>query len=167
MHDGYLQSVKAKYESKGEDYSDLFDTILLIAAEASMDIALECLQRCVTEKRTLWLEANLAGLQLTGNAVEDAHRAFYGGYLGISPPRDGEIVERTPFRLVTRWWNPCPVLDVCQKFGLDTREVCKKAYHHPVQVFLSRIEPRLRFDRNYDALRPHTTYCEEMITLVD
>ena len=28
-----------------------------------------------------------------------------------------------------------------------------------------RIDPRLHFDRNYNALRPHTTYCEEIIYL--
>jgi hypothetical protein len=40
-----------------------------------------------------------------------------------------------------------------------------KSYHKPVQAFLSKIDPRLRFDRNYEALRPHTVYCEEIITL--
>jgi hypothetical protein len=36
-----------------------------------------------------------------------------------------------------------------------------------VQVFISRIDPQLRFQRNYDALRPYTPYCEEIITLVE
>jgi tRNA(adenine34) deaminase len=165
MNDRYLQLVKAKYD--GADYSELFQTILSIAEESSLDVALACLERCVTNKRTAWLAQNLPGLQRSGDPIDDAFAAFYGSYLGISPPEDGEVVERTPDRLVTRWWNPCPTLDACQKLGLDTREVCRKAYHQPVQVFLSRIDPRLRFERNYDALRPHTPYCEEIITLVD
>jgi hypothetical protein len=37
--------------------------------------------------------------------------------------------------------------------------------HRPVQEFLSKLHPGLRFDRNYEALRPHTPYCEEIITL--
>ena len=167
MDDRYLQLVKAKYEGKGADYSDLFQTILSIAEESSLDVALACLERCVTDKRTAWLDQNLPVLKRSGDAIDDAFTAFYEGYLGISPPDDGEIVQRTPARLVIRWWNTCPTLDACQKFGLDTREVCRKAYHQPVQVFLSRIDPRLRFERNYDALRPHTPYCEEIFTLVD
>jgi len=165
MDDRYLQQVKAQYEREGADSSDLFRTILSIAEESSLDVALAYLERCVTDKRSAWLEQNLPGLERSHDPINDAFTAFYEGYLGISPPDDGEIVERTPARLVMRWWNPCPTLDACQKFGLDTREVCRKAYHRPVQVFLSRIDSRLRFDRNYDALRPHTPYCEEMITL--
>jgi tRNA(adenine34) deaminase len=167
MNDRYLQLVKAKYDSKGADHSDLFETILSIAEESSLDVALACLERCVTDKRTAWLDQNLPSLKRSGNAIDDAFTTFYEGYLGISPPEDGEIVERTPSRMVTRWWNPCPTLGACQKFGLDTREVCRKAYHQPVQVFLARIDPRLRFERNYHALRPHTPYCEEILTLVD
>jgi hypothetical protein len=165
MDDRYLQPVKAQYERKGADSSDLFRTVLSIAEESSLDVALACLERCVIDKRSAWLEQNLPVLKRSGNAIDDAFTAFYEGYLGISLPDDGEIVERAPTRLVSRWWNPCPTLDACQKFGLDTREVCRKAYDQPVQVFLSRIDPRLRFERNYDALRPHTPYCEEMITL--
>jgi len=165
MDDRYLELVKAKYDRNGADSSDLFRTIISIAEESSLDQALACLERCVAEKRIAWLEQNLPGLPRSDDPIYDAFAAFYEGYLGISPPTDGEIVERTPARLVMRWWNSCPTLDACQKFGLDTREVCRKAYHQPVQVFLSRIDSRLRFDRNYDALRPHTPYCEEMITL--
>jgi len=167
MEDRYFRLVKARYDSKGDDYSELFEAILCIAEESSLDDALGYLERCVTEKRTAWLDQNASALLRTGDPVEDAYKAFYGAYLGISPPQDGEIVERTRTRMVTRWWNHCPVLDVCDKLGLDTREVCKKAYHQPVQAFVEMIDPRLRFERNYDALRPHTPYCEEIIILVE
>jgi tRNA(adenine34) deaminase len=165
MNDRYLRLVKAEYERQGTDSSNLFQTLLSIAEESSLDIALACLERCVTDKRTAWLDQNLSALQRSDDPIDDAYQAFYGAYLGISPPYDGEIVHRTPARLVSRWWNPCPTLDACQRFGLDTREVCRKAYHQPVQAFLSRIDPRLRFDRNYHALRPETSYCEEILTL--
>jgi tRNA(adenine34) deaminase len=165
MDDEYYALVKAKYESKGEDHSDLFQTVLDVAQEASLDVALECLEQCAVEKRTAWLDENLPGLERTDDPIDDAYRIFYEVYLGLSAPRDGEVVERASGRMVTRWWNPCPTLDACQKLGLDTREVCQKAYHRPVQVFFSRIHPGLRFERNYEALRPHTPYCEEIITL--
>jgi hypothetical protein len=165
MDDQHYALVKAKYESAGEDHGDLYRTILAIAEEASLDVALECLERCVVEKRTAWLERNLPSLQRTGNPIDDAYRIFYEVYLGISAPDDGAIVERTPGRMVTRWWNRCPTLDVCQELGLDTREICRKALHRPVEVFLANIHPGLRFERNYPELRPHGAYCEEIITL--
>ena len=49
--------------------------------------------------------------------------------------------------------------------GLDTRYVCKKVYEAPTQTFMKRIHPKLRFSRNYDAIRPHSDYCEETIEL--
>jgi hypothetical protein len=69
--------------------------------------------------------------------------------------------------MVTRWWNQCPTLDACQKFGLDTRDICRKVYHQPVQIMLERVDPGLRFDRNYECLRPYAPYCEEIIELAD
>jgi hypothetical protein len=95
----------------------------------------------------------------------DAFQLFYLDYLQLSIPSNGEIVESSPSRLVTRWWNACPTLRACQAYGLETRMICRLAYHAPVQVFLDRIDPRLEFHRNYAALRPHTAYCEEIIAL--
>ena len=167
MDDRHYQRVKAKYDSRGKDHSDLFETILSVAEDTSMDAALECLERCAIETRMFWLDENLPHLERTADPIEDAYRIFYKAYLGISAPGDGEIVERTSTRLVSRWWNQCPTLDVCQQLGLDTREICNKGYHRSVQIFLSRIDPRLRFERNYAILRPHGPYCEEVFTLGD
>lgn len=97
----------------------------------------------------------------------NGYRWFYEKYLGVSVPEDGEIVKLSDKRIVSRWWNPCPTLEACKKFGLDTRVVCKKAYHQPVQAFLMQLHPGLRFGRNYECLRPHTAYCEEIIFLED
>ena len=167
MDESNFRLVKTRYENAGGDYSELFETILLIAEESSLDTALGYLERCVTQKRLTWLNQNLSTLRLTGDAIDDAYTAFYEAYLGLSIPDDGEVAERTPTHLVTRWWNPCPTLDACEKFGLDTREVCAQAYHRPVQSFVQTIDSRLRFDRNYDALRPYTPYCEEILLLVE
>jgi tRNA(adenine34) deaminase len=69
--------------------------------------------------------------------------------------------------MTVRWRNPCPTLEACQKLGLDTQVVCKLAYEKPVQAMLSRLDPRLKFTRNYGALRPVSPYCEESIELID
>jgi hypothetical protein len=165
--DPYHSLIKYKYSNSSGDSTPLFQTILSLSKEIGLDKALAYLERCVIEKRLVWLGANLEKLTRTGNSVLDGYHIFYETYLGISAPVDGEIIEQNERRLVMRWWNPCPTLTACQKLGLDTREVCRKAYHQPVQEFLMRIDPRLRFDRNYAALRPYQPYCEEIITLVE
>jgi len=165
MDEEYYQIVRQHYRSSRGDFTELFQTILSIASEIGLDRALACLERCVIEKRLSWLEGHLATLERSGDPLADGYRLFYEDYLGISVGGVGEVVEATDRRLVTRWWNDCPTLEACKQLGLDTREICRKAYHRPVQVFLSRIDPRLSFDRNYDALRPYAPYCEEIITL--
>ena len=79
--------------------------------------------------------------------------------------KDGEIVQQTDQKITSRWWNPCPTLDACNKLGLDTREICKKAYHKPVQELLRQVHPGLLFERNYACIRPNTPFCEEIIYL--
>jgi hypothetical protein len=161
----HYQLIKHHYQNTTGDATELFQTILSLAGEIGLDKALAYLERCVVEKRLAWLDKNLENFERTGHPVLDGYRLFYEIYLGVSAPAEGEIVEQTDRKMVTRWWNHCPTLDVCQQFGLDTREICRKVYHRPVQEFLAKINPKLKFDRNYEALRPHTAYCEEIITL--
>jgi hypothetical protein len=161
----YRSRIKELYLHSGADSTALFEAILSLKTEIGLDQALAILEGCVVEKRLAWLAARLADLERTGNPLRDGYHAFYESYLGVSIPKDGGIVEQNETRLVMRWWNPCPTLAACQKLGLDTRTVCWQAYHRPVQEFLQRLDPRLRFDRNYAALRPYEPYCEEMIIL--
>jgi hypothetical protein len=114
-----------------------------------------------------WFDKQATALPRTGNPILDGYRLFYEHYLGLSIPQDGVLVEATESRWVTRWWNRCPTLEACCELGLDTRAICRKVYHRPVQAFLARIDPRLRFERNYEALRPYAPYCEEVILLVE
>ena len=166
MRNKYYQVILEKYQNKEIDFAELFGAVLAVGDEIGLEKALGYLERCVIEKRLGWLDESLGGIEKTRNAVEDGYRIFYEEYLGISVPKDGEVVDKTDKKMVMRWWNYCPVLEGCKKFGLDTRVVCKNAYHKPVQVFLSRINSKLKFYRNYDSIRPYTPYCEEIITLV-
>ena len=159
----YHRLIERQYLNSKGDSVPLFQTILSVANQIGLDQALAYLEQCVLEKRLAWLEARLESLELTGSPVMDGYSLFYETFLGVSAPLHGEIVAQGERRMVTRWWNPCPTLDACLKLGLDTREICRKAYHRPVHEFLRRIHPGLRFDRNYAALRPHTPYCEEII----
>ena len=165
--DNSYRLIQEQYRQSKGDLTLLWQTILAAAVEIGLDQALGCLEQCVIDKRLAWLEKNLATFERTGEPVMDGYRLFYESYLGISAPVDGQIVVRTDRRLVSRWWNPCPTLDACRKLGLDTRQICRKVYHRPVQLFLSQLDPRLKFERNYQAVRPYATYCEEIITLAE
>jgi hypothetical protein len=157
--------IDQQYQNSRGDSTGLFRVILSVADEIGMDRALVCLEQCVIAKRLAWLDNNLDRLERTDDPVFDAYRLFYEIYLGVSIPTDGEIVERTGCKMVTRRWNHCPTLKACVKLGLDAREVCRKVYHRPVQELLSRIDPKLRFGRSCAALRPYTAYCEEIIIM--
>jgi len=164
--DRYYHLIKAEYENtRSGDSTQLLRTILAVADDIGLEGALARLESCVVEKRLAWLDGNLERLSDPGAPVADGYRLFFEIYLGLSPPGDGVIVEQTERKIVTRWWNRCSTLDACLELGLDTREICKKAYHQPVQEFLSRVHPKLRFERNYEALRPYAPYCEEIIIL--
>ena len=163
--DRHFQRIKEQYGKSNGDSTELFQTVLSVADEIGLEKALACLEQCVIEKRLAWLSQHLNTLDRTDDPVYDGYRLFYELYLGVSIPKDGTIVLKTEREMVTRWWNHCPTLEACNRLGLDTREICQKAYHRPVQEFLSQINPKLKFKRNYDCLRPHTAYCEEIIVL--
>jgi tRNA(adenine34) deaminase len=161
----YYPLVKQQYENSGANSIRLFETILTIARDFDLEAVLSCLQECVIEKRLAWWDRTGTSFTRSDNPLMDGYRLFYESYLGLSIPRDGGIVETTTTRLVSRWWNPCPTLQACQELGLDTRVICRKVYQKPVEVLLSKIDPRLQFTRNYAALRPWCSYCEEIISL--
>jgi hypothetical protein len=163
--DGIYRLIKTQYENSGGDSIPLFQTIIEAAEEVGMKEALTVLEDCVMEKRLAWIDRQLGELPLSGYPVQDGFNVFFERYLGLSVPRDGEIVEASPKRIVVRWWNPCPTLDACVKLGLDTRQVCRCAYQQPVEALLRCVDPRLRFERNYEAIRPYALYCEEIISL--
>ena len=162
----HYQRIKREYETLQGDSVPLFRVILGAATEIGMPAALAHLERCVTEKRLAWLHANRGEARIEHDPVTDGYMWFFERYLGLSVPQDGEIVEHTGSRMLMRWWNPCPTLEACRRLGLDTREVCRRAYQQPVEAFLQQIHPGLRFGRDYARLRPYGACCEEYLTLV-
>lgn len=160
----YLNRIRRQYLRLQGDSTELFEEIIRIAAEIGMERPLAMLETCCTEKRLAWVAAHVtAPMPADDCAVETGFDWFYNRYLHARLPQDGEIIFTSPERMVARWWNECPTLDACVKLGLDTRQVCRLAYHHPVDAFLQAIHPRLRFERNYDCIRPYCGYCEEII----
>ncbi len=160
-----LQQIQTAYDRSKTSSIELFQTLLAISKESGWDQTLAALEACVLQRRLNWWRQFAPGFVASGHPCRDAFQVFYETYLKASVPLDGEIVSTADGKWVTRWWNPCSTLVACQHLGLDTREVCRKVYEKPVQELFARIDPRLRFRRNYAAIRPHAPYCEEIIEL--
>jgi len=125
----------------------------------------EFINRELLEKRLSWYEKNKHKLDLKGSYVRKAYTLLLIKYMGLNP-QEVPVVYEDEGKIVWRSYNFCPVLEACKKLGLDTRDVCKKAEERPVQEFISEINSKLRFSRNYGKIRPYEEYCEETIELV-
>jgi tRNA(Arg) A34 adenosine deaminase TadA len=117
------------------------------------------------QKRIMWFEKNAESIlgQLHGTEVEKAYQLVLMK-LGISE-EEAPIVEKSQGRIVFHSINPCPALQACIILDLDTRDVCALHTEKATEELIKRINPNLRFTRNYEKVRPHAAYCEEIITL--
>ena len=117
------------------------------------------------QKRIAWFENDPESIlgQLHGTEVEKAYQLILMK-LGISE-KEAPIVEESQGRVVFHSINPCPALQACVILGLDTREVCAMHTEKATEELIKRINPNLRFTRNYEKVRPYAAYCEEIITL--
>jgi len=132
-----------------------------IARELGEDRAWAILEELVLEKRMEWLERRPEILGRV-DSLAKAFEVFYLDYLGLEVG-DYEIVEMDDDKIVVRCRNFCPVLEACKRLGLDTRSICRLVYERPTREFFSRLNPRIKFERNYDAIRPRAPYCEESL----
>jgi tRNA(adenine34) deaminase len=118
-------------------------------------------------KRQAWWEANRDALRLIGPLPRQAYTMFLLEHLGLEPT-EVPVVYEDERLIVWRSFNFCSTLEACVRLGLDTRQVCREGTEESVQHLISRLDPRLRFSRNYlDGIRPYAAYCEERIELLD
>ena len=121
--------------------------------------------RSLSERRVDWFEKNEKMIRgrLKGTEVEKGYQLLLMK-LGITE-EEAPVVEESNQRIVFHSTNRCPALEACEILGLDTREVCKRLSERATDGLVKKINPALNFSRNYERLRPHTPYCEEIITL--
>jgi hypothetical protein len=124
----------------------------------------EFINKELIKKRLSWYNQNRDKIHLKGSEVRKAYTLLIIKYLGLNQ-EENPIVYENETKIVWRSYNFCPILEACKRLGMDTREVCKNAEEKPVQALISKINPNLRFSRNYEKIRPYTEYCEEIIEL--
>ena len=130
------------------------------------------LERQRSHKRLAWLTAHghpaCPDTPLPPEPVSprEAYELLFFDYMGLTAEQI-PVAEESADRIVWLSRDPCPTLEACDRLGLDTRQVCRAVSERPVQTFLSRLDPRLRFVRDYSTIRPHAGYCREQIVRVD
>jgi tRNA(adenine34) deaminase len=118
-------------------------------------------------RRQAWWETNRDTLRLEGPLPRQAYTMFLLLHLGLDP-EDVPVVYEDERTIVWRSFNFCSMLEACIRLGLDTRQVCREGTEESVQRLIERLDPRLRFSRDYsDGIRPYAPYCEESIELVE
>lgn len=127
---------------------------------------LELLRESLTRKRMDWYQKNRHGLGLDSDDLLGSGYRLLLAKLEISP-EEAPAVSRTPDRIVFHSQNFCPTLEACRILDLDTREICRAVNEQPTDALVKQFNDRLQFGRNYEKLRPHCEYCEEMVILKD
>ena len=121
----------------------------------------------LTKKRLAWFEEHKHLLdEIKGSDVRKAFEMILIRYIGIDP-QEVPVVYEDDKKIIWHSYNWCPVLEACKRMFLDTREVCKKGWEQSVEEMAKRINPKIHFSRNYEKLRPHGEYCEEVFEIVE
>jgi len=119
------------------------------------------------EKRLGWLSVQATQRHLTRPVTpRTVFEALFFEYMGLRP-QDIPVLSESDWQITWSSRNPCPTLEACRRVKMDTREVCKGAYHRSTQAFLSWFDPQLRFLRDYREIRPYAFHCKEQIVRID
>jgi len=133
---------------------------------------LAAIERRMSQRRLAWLDAHgypvrpEAPLPAQPVSPRRAYELLCLDYMGLAPEQV-PVIEESDSCITWLSLNPCPTLAACDRSGFDTRIVCRAATEKPVQTFLTRLDPCLRFVRDYQAIRPHAPHCREQIVRVD
>jgi hypothetical protein len=119
----------------------------------------------LTDKRLEWFAKNREQIDtyLQGSEVERAYQLILMK-IGVDR-KEAPITEKSEDRVVFHSINPCPALDACEILGLDTRTFCRLHTERATDALVKRLNPKLKFTRNYARLRPSSPFCEEIIEL--
>lgn len=127
----------------------------------------QALERQVAQKRIAWFQQNRRHTDRCDRPPPRcAYELLFLDYMGLAE-KEVPVVSETETEIVWLSLNPCPTLEACRTLGLDTRQVCRAIYEKSTQALVSQLDPRLRFLRSYQEIRPHANHCRERIVRVD
>lgn len=117
-------------------------------------------------RRSAWFCEQKSGLHPVQHKLLDAAHNLLVERFHASED-EMPIVVRSEKQITFHSMNFCPTLEACRILRLDTRHVCKLLNEESTDKLVKKIDNRLRFSRNYNHLRPYSSYCEESISIDD
>lgn len=84
---------------------------------------------------------------------EKAFRIILFDYMKINPKHIKMVMVGNK-KIKIQSYNFCPYLEACKEFEAFVQKVCEM------------INPKVRFSRNYQNIRPHTYFCEEYFEIL-
>ena len=143
-----------------------FEDQVLSQIERLRSHSLRTIDRQTIEKRMAWWEDRGGTLQGCTPTPRLAFETRFFEYMGLAS-EDLPVVHESDEEIVWESRNPCPTLESCLCLQLDTRTVCRDANEKSTQAFVSRLDPQLRFLRDYTHIRPFADHCRERIVRVN
>ncbi|MFQ6126390.1 MAG: hypothetical protein ACE5R6_17530 [Candidatus Heimdallarchaeota archaeon] len=130
----------------------LFNYIQEVSKVIGEEKALEILSDIQTQWVQKWFEKNASKLDLSSPPLLAAYRLMMEDMIG-DRLSEINIVEQSEDRIVHHYDLPCSILDACLQLGLDTRKICKALHQESANTLLQLVDPRLRFNRDYEKIR--------------
>lgn len=127
---------------------------------------LAALKNELAAKRISWYQKNQPQLKINQDDPVEGGYQLLLQKLGICQ-EEAPVVLKTANKVIFHSKNFCPTLEACRILDLDTRIICRQLNEGPTDALVKQLDVRLEFGRNYDKLRPHCDYCEEMVVLKD
>lgn len=164
----YLESLANSSLTEREENDGLFPSLLRLLGNINQMITIEELEDIIIGRRLKWFteKKDLLKQYANLNPIECAFRFIYLDHLHIDP-KDLEVIRVNPKKMIVRSYNWCPYLEACKRMGLDTKKTCGGINDYAFQVMIKLIDPKLKFSRNYDRIRPYSEFCEEYIELIE
>jgi tRNA(adenine34) deaminase len=163
-----MRKVSSAYTVMMPTERTAFDKQVLAQVDRFRTRDLQAIEAEVIAKRIAWFEKSPFQEKSATQRKPTPRVAFetlFFDYMGLRP-EDLPILSEREEEIVWSSQNPCPTLAACKQLGLDTRVVCRAAYEKSTQAFVSRIDPELRFLRDYEEIRPQSHHCRERIVRV-
>lgn len=122
----------------------------------------------ITQRRSLWFKENrdtVLSKYKELPAEEKAYRIICFDHMKINP-KHSKMIRISNKKIKIESYNFCPYLEACKMLGLDTQFVCKEIGEPSIQKICEIINPKLKFSRNYQKIRPNNcNFCEEFFEL--
>jgi tRNA(Arg) A34 adenosine deaminase TadA len=152
---------------KGSEFQENFKKEVKRQTDQLRRSSYRDIEKQVIRRRLAWYEDNKNLFKFSKPATpRDAYDLFFFKYLKANP-EEVPIIKETNDFIEWKSMNACRTLEACNEMDLDTRQVCRQVYEKSTQVLISKVDPRLRFHRSYEEIRPLYSYCREWIVRVD